>query len=213
MYEYLFFDLDGTVVDSGLGVTNSVAYALKKRNIEVENRSSLYVFLGPPLVDSFKKYYGFSHEESLECVNDYREYYKDRGIFENLIYDGIVDVIVKAKGMGRKIVLATSKPEEYAVRILEHLGLAKCFDLIAGATMDESRNQKDKVIKYALEMLGITDVSRVIMIGDREHDVIGAAKHGIDTVGVLFGYGDREELECAGAKYIAATPNEILDFI
>ena len=159
------------------------------------------------------KYYAFTPEKAMEAIMVYREYFRDKGIFENEVYEGVPELLERIKCSGRKIVLATSKPEEYAVRILEHLGLAKYFDLIAGATMDESRNQKDKVIKYALEMLGITDVSRVIMIGDREHDVIGAAKHGIDTVGVLFGYGDREELECAGAKYIAATPNEILDFI
>lgn len=213
MYDYLLFDLDGTVVDSGEGVTNSVAYALGKKGIEVEDRKKLYVFLGPPLVDSFSKYYGFSHDEGLECVKFYREYYNVKGIFENTVYDGIVDVMIKARKMGKKIILATSKPEEYAKRILDRLGLTKYFDLIAGATMDESRNEKAGVVRYALETFGISDTSKVIMIGDREHDVIGAAQNGVDTIGVLFGFGNEEELLSAGAIHIAATPADILKFI
>ena len=213
MYDYLLFDLDGTVVDSGLGVTNSVMYALKKWGIEVENREKLYVFLGPPLVDSFSEHFGFSHEDSLRCVEYYREYYNEKGIFENTVYDGIVDVLVKAREMGKKIILATSKPEEYAKQILEHLGLLQYFDFVAGATMDESRNEKAGVIRYAVESLNINDVSKIVMIGDRKFDVIGAAEHGIDTIGVLFGFGDEDELLRAGAKYIAPTPADILKFI
>lgn len=213
MYDYLLFDLDGTVVDSGLGVTNSVIYALKKWGIEVENREKLYVFLGPPLVDSFSEHFGFSHDDSLRCVEYYREYYNEKGIFENTVYDGIVDVLVKARDMGKKIILATSKPEEYAKQILEHLGLLDHFDFVAGATMDESRNEKSGVIRYALESLKIDDVSKIVMIGDRKYDVLGAAEHGIETIGVLFGFGDEEELLKAGAKYIAPTPADILKFI
>ena len=200
MYDYLLFDLDGTVVDSGLGVTSSVMYALKKWGIEVENREKLYVFLGPPLVDSFSEHFGFSHEDSLRCVEYYREYYNEKGIFENTVYDGIVDVLVKAR-------------EKYAKQILEHLGLLQYFDFVAGATMDESRNEKAGVIRYALESLNINDVSKIVMIGDRKFDVIGAAEHGIDTIGVLFGFGDEDELLRAGAKYIAPTPADILKFM
>ena len=213
MYDYLLFDLDGTVVDSGLGVTNSVIYALKKWGIEVENREKLYVFLGPPLVDSFSEHYGFSHEDSLKCVEYYREYYDVKGIFENTVYDGIVDVLIKAREMGKKLIIATSKPEEYAKRILDHLGLSKRFDLIAGATMDESRNEKAGVIRYALKTYGITDTSKIVMIGDRKYDVLGAAENNIETIGVLYGFGDEEELTRAGAKYIAPTPADILKFV
>ena len=213
MYEYLLFDLDGTVVDSGLGVTNSVMYALKKWGIEVENREKLYVFLGPPLVDSFSEHYGFSHEDSLKCVDYYREYYDAHGIYQNTVYDGIVDVLIKARDMGKKLIIATSKPEEYAKRILDHLGLSERFDLIAGATMDESRNEKAGVIRYALETYGITDTSKIVMIGDRKYDVIGAAENNIETIGVLYGFGDEPELLKAGAKYIAPTPADILKFV
>lgn len=213
MYDYLLFDLDGTVIDSGLGVTNSVMYALKKWGIEVEDRKKLYVFLGPPLVDSFSEHFGFSHEDSLKCVEYYREYYNEKGIFENIVYDGIVEVLVKAREMGKKTILATSKPEEYAKQILNHLGISKHFDFIAGATMDESRNEKAGVIRYALESLKINDMSKIVMIGDRKYDVIGAKEHGIETIGVLFGFGSEEELLLAGAKYIAPTPADILKFI
>ena len=181
MYDYLLFDLDGTVVDSGLGVINSVMYALKKWGIEVEDREKLYVFLGPPLVDSFSEYYGLSHEDSLKCVENYREYYDVKGILQNTVYDGIVDVLIKAREMGKKLIIATSKPEEYARRILDHLGLSERFDLIAGATMDESRNEKAGVIRYALETYGITDTSKIVMIGDRKYDVLGAAENNIET--------------------------------
>ena len=213
MYDYLLFDLDGTVVDSGLGVTNSVMYALKKWGIEVEDREKLYVFLGPPLVDSFSEYYGLSHEDSLKCVENYREYYDEHGIYQNTVYDGIVDVLIKAREMGKKLIIATSKPEEYAKRILDHLGLSERFDLIAGATMDESRNEKAGVIRYALETYGITDTSKIVMIGDRKYDVLGAAENNIETIGVLFGFGDEPELLKAGAKYIAPTPADILKFV
>ena len=213
MYDYLLFDLDGTVIDSGLGVTNSVMYALKKWGIEVEDRKKLYVFLGPPLVDSFSEHFGFSHEDSLKCVEYYREYYNEKGIFENIVYDGIVEVLVKAREMGKKTILATSKPEEYAKQILNHLGISKNFDFIAGATMDESRNEKAGVIRYALESLKINDMSKIVMIGDRKYDVIGAKEHGIETIGVLFGFGSEEELLLAGAKYIAPTPADILKFV
>jgi phosphoglycolate phosphatase len=209
MYDYLLFDLDGTVVDSGLGVTNSVMYALKKWGIEVKDRKKLYVFLGPPLVDSFSEHYGFSHEDSLKCVEYYREYYNEKGIFENTVYDGIVDVLVKAREMGKKIILATSKPEEYAKQILEYLDLLQHFDFVAGATMDESRNEKAGVIRYALESLGITDPSDVVMIGDRKYDVVGSREYGFDCVGVLFGFGSREELESVRAAYIVETVAEL----
>ena len=213
MYDYLLFDLDGTVIDSGLGVTNSVMYVLKKWGIEVPDRKSLYVFLGPPLVDSFSEYYGFSHEDSLKCVEYYREYYNDKGIYESTVYDGMIDVMKKARELGKKVIIATSKPEDYARQILDHHGVTEYLDFVAGATMDESRNSKAGVIRYALESYGITDTSKIVMIGDRKFDVIGAAEHGIDTIGVLFGFGSEEELLSAGAKYIAPTPADILKFI
>ena len=208
MYKTILFDLDGTLTDPGLGITNSVAYALKKYGIEVENRQSLYSFIGPPLNDSFKKYYGFSDEKAMEAIWCYREYFAEKGLYENEVYEGVEQLLGKIKESGRKIVLATSKPEQFAERILEHFDLRKYFDVVAGASMDEKRNKKGDVIKYAMEKGGFTS-DGAVMIGDREHDVFGAKENGIDTIGVLYGYGSRDELEKAGAMHIAQTVEDI----
>ena len=212
MYKTVLFDLDGTLTDPGLGITYSVAYALKKYGIEVEDRKKLYSFIGPPLNDSFKKYYGFSDEKAMEAIWCYREYFADKGLYENEVYDGIEQLLQRIKNSGRKIVLATSKPEEFAVRILEHFDLMKYFDVVAGASMDEKRNKKGDVIKYAMEKGGFTS-DGAVMIGDREHDVFGAKENGIDTIGVLYGYGSRDELEKAGALHIAQSVSDIFELL
>ena len=197
-YQYILFDLDGTLTDPGEGITNSVAYALKKFGIEVADRTLLYPFIGPPLIESFMKYYHFSKEEAEQAVVYYREYFGDRGIFENTPYDGIRDVLETLSKNGKTLVLATSKPEPYARRILEHFDLAQYFTYIAGASFDESRSEKWDVIEYALSAMKISDRSKAIMIGDRKHDAIGAHKTGLACIGVLWGYGDLEELTAAG---------------
>lgn len=212
-YDYVLFDLDGTLTDPGLGITNSVMHALKKYGIEVTDRTSLYKFIGPPLIDSFERYYGFSHKEAVESVDYYREYYRDRGIYENSVYDGIEALLKNLTEKSKKIILATSKPEPFAKEILRHFDLEKYFLFAAGSTMSETRTNKAEVIEYALSECGITDKSAVVMIGDREHDIIGAKKNEIDSIGVLFGYGSREELEAAGATYIAETVEDIKKYI
>ncbi len=198
-YQVLLFDLDGTLTDPGKGITNSVAYALDKFGITVLDRRALYTFIGPPLLDSFQKYYEFTLEQAEDAVAKYREYYRDRGIFECTVYDGIPKLLAELKQAGKRLVVATSKPEEFAIRVLEHFGLARYFDCVAGATMDASRGTKSQVIAYALEREKISDTSQVVMIGDREYDILGAKAFGMDGIGVSFGYGSREELEQAGA--------------
>ena len=218
MYDLILFDLDGTLTDPGKGITNSVAYALAKRGITVTDRSELYSFIGPPLKDSFMAYYGFTPEEADAAIVDYREYFRDRGIFENEVYEGVERLLQDLKAHGRVVALATSKPEEFARRILVHFGLDGYFDLIAGATMDSSRSKKADVIAYALGTLetekGVTvNKSTTVMVGDRRQDIDGARQNGLDSIGVLFGYGDRDELETAGATHIAATVGDILPII
>lgn len=208
-YDVVLFDLDGTLTDPGEGITNSVAHALKKYGITVEDRTELYKFIGPPLHESFEKYYGFSHKESLTAVEYYREYYRDKGIYENKVYDGIEDLLKNLFENGKKVILATSKPEIFAREILRHFNLEKYFYYSAGANLDGSRTNKAEVIKYALREGGVTDKSSAVMVGDREHDIIGANKNGLDSIGVLFGYGNREELETVGATHIAATVKDI----
>lgn len=213
MYQTILFDLDGTLTDPGIGITNSVAYALEKYNIHVEDKASLYKFIGPPLLDSFAKYYGFSLEESQKAVDYYREYFGPKGIYENEIYEGVRELLVELKQTGKKIVLATSKPEKYAIEILRYFELDKYFDFVAGALMDETRTKKAEVIAYALENCKTKDLSQIIMIGDREYDILGAKQMGVDSIGVLYGYGNQEELVNAGATYIVENVKEIYDLV
>ena len=213
MYQYIFFDLDGTLTDPGIGITNSVAYALKKWNIEVAERSELYKFIGPPLEESFRKYYGFSQEDALKAVDAYREYFSVKGLYENTIFEGTESVLQKIKESGRKVVLATSKPQEFAEIILKHFHIDGYFDHVAGATMDGTRNKKADVITYALELCGNPDKKQIVMVGDREHDIHGANANGLDSIGVLCGYGDREELANAGATYITDKIEDVWELI
>ncbi len=212
-YTHILFDLDGTLTDPGTGITNAVMYALERYGIRVDDRRELFRFIGPPLTDSFARFYGFSAADARAAVDVYREYFADRGIFENEVYPGIPALLSRLRAAGLKLVMATSKPEEFAVRIAEHFGIAEYFDCIAGAAMDETRTQKWEVIEYALGRCGVTDRAGVLMVGDREHDVIGSARCGLACLGVLYGYGSREELEGAGALAVVPTVEAVGDFI
>ena len=200
--EYILFDLDGTLTDPAEGITNSVEYSLKKYGIKVEDKKSLYKFIGPPLFESYMKYYGFSKEKAIQAVEFYREYFRDTGIFENKVYKGIPELLQKLNENGKKVILATSKPEEFAKRILVHFNLDKYFYFVAGATMSETRTKKGEVIAYILESLKIEDTKKAVMVGDREMDINGAHEFGLEAIGVLYGYGNMEELQNAGADAI-----------
>ena len=213
MYQNILFDLDGTLTDPGMGITNSVIYALKKFKIDVEDRTSLYRFIGPPLKGSFEEFYGFSEEQSELAVQYYREYFKKQGMLENEVYDGIPELLKQLREKNKTLIVATSKPEPFTLEILRHFQLLDYFNFVAGATMDDTRNKKSDIIRYALESCHITDKSTAVMIGDRKHDIIGAKENGLDSIGVLFGYGDYEELKAAGATYIAETPMSVFQFV
>lgn len=176
MYQTILFDLDGTLTNPALGITNSLAYALEKFNIEVTDKKELYRFIGPPLQDSFENFYHFSKEDSLKAVDFYRDYFRHKGLYENEVYQGIPDLLERLKAQGKKLLVATSKPEEFARQILKHFDLFDYFDLVAGASMDGSRRLKGDVIAHALTSAQVSDLSAAIMIGDREHDIIGAKK-------------------------------------
>ena len=197
-----FFDLDGTLTDPGLGITNSVMYALKSFGIVETDRKKLTAFIGPPLVDSFALYYGFSEEKGREATRRFQEYFSRKGIFENVLYSGIPEMLCALKTAGHRVMLATSKPEVYSLRILKHFGLLSYFDYVCGATLDEKgRFRKDDVLSYALEKSG-ADPENSFMIGDRKFDVEAGNRFGLTTVGILYGYGDREELVRAGARIL-----------
>lgn len=197
------FDLDGTLTDPGVGITNSVMYALDKFGIHETDRANLYKFIGPPLLDSFQMFYGMAPDQAEQAVAAYREYFSVTGLFENQVYDGIPELLQALREKGKTLVLATSKPEIYAVRILEKFDLAKYFHFVGAASLDSSRSQKADVIRHALHLCGDPAPDTVVMIGDRKHDIVGAIKNGIESIGVLYGYGDRPELEQAGADAIA----------
>ena len=208
MRKYLLFDLDGTLTDPSIGITNSVMYALRKFGIEESDRTKLYSFIGPPLYDSFRAVYGMSHDDANLAVAYYREYFAPTGLYENTVYDGVCDMLASLKESGKSLVLATSKPERFANEILRHFDLLKYFERVYGATMDEKRNKKDDIIAYAIGDMGI-DAKEAVMIGDRCYDVDGGKKHGLMTVGVLYGFGDERELTDARADHIAANIKEL----
>ncbi len=205
MKKNIFFDLDGTLADSMPGIVKSVQYALKHFGIEVEDLNELKPFVGPPLVESFQKYYGFTKEQSLEAITVFREYYTEKGWCDNAPYDGIELVLQNLIASGKKLYVATSKPEWMAKKVLEYFCLDFYFEFIGGAESDEVRSKKDEVIQYVMESCGLQNADEIVMVGDRSHDIVGAHKSGLEAVGVLFGYGEKEELEQAKAEWITET--------
>lgn len=210
MIKYILFDLDGTLTDSGEGITNSAAYALKKMGRKVPARERLYPFIGPPLTETFTREFGMTPEECREAIRFYREYFAERGIFENHVYDGVPEMLSGLKERGKRLLVATSKPSPYAEQVVEHFHLETYFDFIASATTDDSRGSKGLVIQHALQSMGIEDPKTAIMVGDRRHDVEGARENGLECIGVLYGFGGREELMEAGAVELVKTPEELV---
>lgn len=183
----VLFDLDGTITDSGSGIINSVKYALKKAGRKIPPEDELRKFIGPPLQEQFMKCCGIEEKEAAEMVALYREYYQEEGIFDNRVYDGVMEMLKTLKEAGLKIVMATSKPEKFAKMIAEHFGFAKYFDLIGGACMDGARTKKQEVIQYVLEQCKEKDREKIRMVGDRCYDIEGANREGIRAIGVLYG--------------------------
>lgn len=202
------FDLDGTLTDPAEGITNSILYALRKMGAEEPERESLYRFIGPPLAESFREF--FPEERVEEAIRIYRVYFRKRGMFENAVYPGVPEMLQELRAAGIPLAVATSKPEEFAVTILEHFGLVENFAVVGGASMDASRNDKTSVVRYTMERLRIKPSPSVVMIGDRKYDVEGAKAVGISPVGVTWGYGSREELLLAGAELLVDSPKELV---
>lgn len=212
-YDIILFDLDGTLTDSGPGIMNAAAHAIEHYGLPAWTTEQLRRFVGPPLVDSFRDYCGFDDEKAREAIGAFREYYEPKGVFENSVYPGVPEMLETLLRGGKRLAVATSKLESTALRVLEHFDLAKYFELAVGSLADNTRTKKAEVVAHALETLGVTDRTRVLMVGDREHDVIGARENGLSCLGVLYGYGSRAELETAGASLMAATPREAAELI
>jgi len=212
-YEVILFDLDGTLTDPKVGITKAVKYALSKYDIKVEGLDVLEKFIGPPLGESFKEFYSFPDDKIEEVIEYYREYYGDKGIFENKVYSDIPNLLKKLKEKGKLLVVATSKPTVFAKKILEYFNIDSYFDLVVGSNMDGTRILKADVISYIFSELDIKDLKKVVMVGDRKHDIIGAKKNNIDSIAVAYGYGSQKELEEAKPTYYASTVKEIIQII
>lgn len=212
-YDVILFDLDGTLTDSAEGIVNCAEYALNAMGITEPDRSRLLRFIGPPLVDSFMDFYGMSREDALKAVALYRERFPVKGIFENRVYEGIPEALDMLKKAGKRLAVATSKPEVYAKRILEHFELAEYFEAVTGAELSGERNAKSEVIEECLKRLGNPDKGTVLMVGDRKHDVIGAKACGVDCAGVKFGYAEENELENAGVICTFDTPIQLAEAV
>ena len=211
--QYILFDLDGTLTDPALGITNSIMHAIKKMNLEPQKREDLYVFIGPPLHEQFMNYFHLSSTEADKAVENYREYFSVHGLFENDPYPHINDVLKELKARGYHIALATSKPEIYAKQILEKFNMAQYFDIIKGSKLNDRTENKTRIMKEAMDFFNDDDLSKYIMVGDRKFDMLGAKDLGIDSLGVTYGYGSKEELLESDATHIIDTPLDILKTI
>ncbi len=211
MFDYILFDLDGTLTDPKLGITRSVQYALRALGIEEPSLDKLEPFIGPPLADSFREFYGLEEEQVVTAVAKYRERFTDQGIYENEIYPGTARMLASLRAGGKKLAIASSKPTPFVERILDHFEIRAYFDYIIGSNMDGTRGKKEEVVEEALRQMlpaGMTPAEKkagVAMVGDRRFDIEGAREHGITSVGVSFGYAPEGELEQAGADHIVDT--------
>ncbi len=211
--KYLLFDLDGTLTNPQEGITKSLQYALHHVGIEVEDLNTLNRHIGPPLIDGLKEFWNLNEEEIKEATVRYREYFKEKGIFMNVKYEGMDSFLEALVKEGEILILATSKPEKFAREIMEHFHLEGYFTDICGATLDDTRRKKGDIIAYALEKNGISDKEQAVMIGDRYHDIEGAKENGISSIGVLYGFGNKEELTEAGADAIVKDLKELKELL
>lgn len=213
MYDILLFDLDGTLTDPKIGITKSVHHALQQFGIEVNDLDKLVPFIGPPLLDSFSDFYGFTPQQGKQAIEYYREYFSVTGLFENAVYPGIEPLLAELTSHDKRLFVATSKPTQFAKQILKHFALAGHFEEIVGSNLDGTRVRKAEVIEAVLEDHSVRDRHRVVMIGDRLHDILGAKTCGIDSIGVAYGYGGVAELSKAGATHLVSTVLELHKFL
>ena len=212
-YDAVLFDFDGTVADTGKGIFNGVFHVLDSMGIDPPEPEKLRYFIGPPLHESFRIVFGFNEEECKAAVATYREYYSAKGIFELTMYDGMEELFRELKARGIKLGISSSKPEIFLLRIVDKFGLSELFDTVKGSDIDYIHSDKSLIIRRATEAMNLPGSAKVLMVGDRCFDINGAKKAGVDSAGVLFGYGSREEFEEAGADYIVADTNELFGII
>ncbi|PEY37091.1 phosphoglycolate phosphatase [Bacillus cereus] len=212
MYTTFLFDLDGTLTDPKEGIINSVLYALRKMEIDEQNQEELESFIGPPIQHSFAGRYEMNEKQVEQAVTYFREYLQRSGLLENKVYEMIPCVLKELRDKKKRLFVATSKPTIFAKQVLEHFNLIHFFEEIVGSNLDGTRIRKDEIIEYILHTNPELQREEVVMIGDRKHDMIGANCNGIDSIGVLYGYGSEEELKEAGATHIVKHVEELRSF-
>lgn len=212
-YQYILFDLDGTLINSKVGVTKSVQYGLSQIGIVEDNLDNLDRFIGPPLTYSFMEFYGLTEAQTDQAIGHYRVRYKEHGIHENELYTGMESVLTTLKADGAILAIATSKPTFYAKKIAAILGIDRYFDTIVGSNLDGTHGEKEEIIQTVLSNLGAPPSPRALMIGDRFYDIVGANANGIDSVGAVYGFGSESELSKENATYLAYTATDILDHV
>ena len=213
MYKAVLFDLDGTLTDSGEGITRCVAYALEKLGRPQEDLEKLRVFVGPPLKDMFMSFAGLTEEEALEAIRYYRERFVPIGIYENSVYPGIEEVLSTLQKKGYRLAIASSKPETFVHTVLSYFSIEDYFEVIVGAELDGRRATKEEAIEEAIRRLDMEGkVDQILMVGDTVYDVQGAKALGMDVLAVSYGYGEREDLIQSGPTALADSPDGILDF-
>lgn len=210
-YKSLLFDLDGTITDSSEGIINSIIYALEKMDVEIGDKRILKKFVGPPLMDSFKKYYGFTQAQAEKGLELFREYFAVKGIFENRLFEGMDKLLNDLYAQGYDMLLATSKPVHFAYQVLEYFNIKKYFSYVSACPIDESTTSKVDIMRIALEHTVTKSKSEILMIGDTWFDINGAVKCGIDSIGVL--YGTDGEAELKNATYLAKNVDEIRNIL
>ncbi len=208
-FNYIIFDLDGTLTDPSEGIVNSIVYALKKMNINFDDRKFLEKFIGPPLHESFMKYFNMNKEKAFLAVKYYREYFSKKGIFENKIYPGIKELLKELKNKNKFLILCTSKPTVYAEKILKYFCIYEYFDFIKGSNLDGTFTSKEELLKFILKKFKDKSRKEFIFIGDHELDVKAAKKFGIKVIAVVYGFGSLKKIKGLKADYIAYSVEDI----
>lgn len=207
--KYIFMDLDGTITNPKIGITKSIQYSLASVGIKEDNLDNLTRHIGPPLIDTFRAYYGFDENKTKLAVMKFKERFEDIGWCENEVYEGMEDMLKAFQLAGKTLIVATSKPEYMAKKILDHFNLSQYFTDICGSERDGSRSKKHEVIQYAIDKNAIKNKEDIIMVGDRSYDILGAKRVGIQSIGVLYGFGCLTEFEDANADYIVQTVTKL----
>lgn len=213
-FDYVIFDFDGTVADTGEGILKSLQYSFKAMGDEEPDLEDLKKFIGPPVFYSYTHFYGISEDKVDDYVRKYRERYREKGIYESRVYDGLKELIISLKEKNIKVGIASSKPENLIYSVADYLGITNLFDAIVGVKSDNSKHStKAGLIAQAMTDLGATDKTKVLMVGDRLFDIDGAHEAGVKCCGALWGYGDEEEFRAHHADFIAANPENISDIL